>query len=895
MTGVLLVAVVATVRESHRAEATTAPSTLGMRPNGGSLSAERFAAAETWLRRSIAWTVAMADRESPSAMRGSVWGQLARSDAVLPRLADRLDLVLTVPLAFGAGSARDSAGRAAIRQNLSETAAGRWDNDYAAVAERLVAGGYGDAVVRLGHELTGSWYPWSAQGNADVYVAAFRHVHDVFASVAPGLRFEWNAARSTFVRYGPDAYPGDDYVDVIGLDVYYEPTKGDPVPLDEEAWLGSYQAVLQAHLDFAMGHAKPISYAEWANGELDEPLFVERMHRWFEALPASGPGRLLYQSYFNVTQDAYNLAGFPRSAWAYQRLFGVVADGTPMYTGTGADELVHLYRGGIEIGTMTLESVTSPGITVVHPRSPSASGGPKPSGFRLFATDPVLLDISTTASYAGAVSVCLPYTTAIYWGQENPQLLAVRRDGSSARWENVTRRVDWENHVVCGSPAGVDRLAVGIGFNTAPTVGGSSASLDEDTVVTVTLTAMDIDGNDVTFELGDAASGAVGLPSPSRCRGTYPRTCTATVAYRPDADFFGVDRFFVRADDGRSYSDAAWVSIRVDAVGDEPQALVTDARTVEDGVVSVLLTGRDPDGHDLIIEVGERPSHGVLGAVGPLSCWAAPARLCARSVRFTPEPNWSGTDEFTYTIRNATGELTGRVALSVDPVNDAPVCTPAAIETREDEAAGWPMRCHDVDGGPLVYRVVTTPTNGVLTADAAMLSYRPMADFNGTDSFRYAAFDGVDSSDPALVSLTVVAQEDGPEVDELTEAVVEDRAGIVMLSGSDRDGQNLAFEVTSPPAHGTLGSIGAPSCLGLAPSRCSALVRYQSDAGFDGVDTFRYRAHDGQSMSAERTVSLVVSLLADGTILVAVVPSVASDQEGFGPLAALISPMILPV
>jgi hypothetical protein len=291
---------------------------------------DRRTAIEAELGRPLSWLVTMADRSSPSDMRASVRGQVA-GPGRLDEIADRIDLVVTVPLTFGKGSARTSEGQAAIRAKLLETAAGTWDGDYRNVAQTLADNGYGDAVIRLGHEFTGGWYPWSAQGNPAQYVAAFRHVHDVFTAVSPKFRFEWNAARNTFVEFGPPAYPGDTYVDLVGLDVYYEPWKGDP-EMTDAVWARRYQDVLEDHRDFAIRHGKPVSYAEWGNGDIDHPDFVKRMHGWFASLPTSGPGHLEYQAYFNSQKEIYDLAYHPRSKEMYIDLF-VKAAGGPVEPG----------------------------------------------------------------------------------------------------------------------------------------------------------------------------------------------------------------------------------------------------------------------------------------------------------------------------------------------------------------------------------------------------------------------------------------------------------------------------------------------------------------------------------------------------------------------------------
>lgn len=71
--------------------------------------------------------------------------------------------------------------------------------------------------LRWGHEMNDTYrYPWGAQNNdPEEYVAAFRHVRDVFESVnAKNIIWVW----SPHLSYGRlnEYYPGSDYVDMVG-------------------------------------------------------------------------------------------------------------------------------------------------------------------------------------------------------------------------------------------------------------------------------------------------------------------------------------------------------------------------------------------------------------------------------------------------------------------------------------------------------------------------------------------------------------------------------------------------------------------------------------------------------------------------------------------------------
>lgn len=311
--------------------AASACSTADEAPEGllgvyvGFNEGERLLEFEEDLGAPVDLVVTMADSRAPEAMVSSVWGQFAAPDAYLPSSSDRVQVVVSVPIAFGPGGmSRTPEGRALVRENLQAVAAGRYDDEFRLVGRYLVDAGYEDAVIRLGHEFDADWAPYSARDNADAYVAAFRHVHDVLTSESPAFRFDWTSTAAHFVEHGPAAYPGDDVVDVIGLDVYWR----DPAPVSDETWRRRLEPVLQAHLEFAEQHSKPVSYPEWGRALADETRFVDLMHDWFARLPRSGPGSLDYQAYFNevgLLDDEfypYDLDLLPNVKQRYVELFG---------------------------------------------------------------------------------------------------------------------------------------------------------------------------------------------------------------------------------------------------------------------------------------------------------------------------------------------------------------------------------------------------------------------------------------------------------------------------------------------------------------------------------------------------------------------------------------------
>ncbi len=146
---------------------------------------------------------------------------------------------------------------------MAGCAAGTYDDRWRELGATLAASGLADRlVVRLGWELNGNWQKWSATDPA-AFVACWRHAHDAVESRAPAVRWEWSVNRG--VGQGlPDArraYPGDAYVDVVGLSSY----DVFPAVVDEatwrQHWAGEYG--LNWWAAFAAEHGKPVAVSEW--------------------------------------------------------------------------------------------------------------------------------------------------------------------------------------------------------------------------------------------------------------------------------------------------------------------------------------------------------------------------------------------------------------------------------------------------------------------------------------------------------------------------------------------------------------------------------------------------------------------------------------------------------
>lgn len=212
---------------------------------------------------------------------------------------------------------------------------GAYDEHVRELATNLVAKGLGSSVIRLGHEMNGTWYPdnvGSTPRDFRAWRMYFRRIVRIMRSV-PGAHFvfDWNVAAGyrpiPFSAY----YPGDGAVDIVGIDFYDYGFPGVSTRPGAARWRGQYRQPggLAAAIAFARKHHKPISLPEWGlatrggtkNGIGDDPYFVAQIAKLVKR------SDLAYQAYFECPNgETLELASAPRSLRVYRRHFSVRGD-----------------------------------------------------------------------------------------------------------------------------------------------------------------------------------------------------------------------------------------------------------------------------------------------------------------------------------------------------------------------------------------------------------------------------------------------------------------------------------------------------------------------------------------------------------------------------------------
>lgn len=106
--------------------------------------------------------------------------------------------------------------------SLAAIAAGESDAYLRRFAGQVRAFGH-PVTLAFGHEANGGWYPWGHRRQPPAeYIAAYRHVHNVIAAIAPGVTWLWTVNVPAGGGTLPPAadWPGAAYVSEIGIDGY---------------------------------------------------------------------------------------------------------------------------------------------------------------------------------------------------------------------------------------------------------------------------------------------------------------------------------------------------------------------------------------------------------------------------------------------------------------------------------------------------------------------------------------------------------------------------------------------------------------------------------------------------------------------------------------------------
>ena len=224
--------------------------------------------------------------------------------------------------------------------------------------------------------------------------------------------------------------------------------------------------------------------------------------------------------------------------------------------------------------------------------------------------------------------------------------------------------------------------------------------------------------------------------------------------------------------------------------------------------------------------------------------------LASATVAITGTPTTINYNGINGLVSVDSASIPKRLLLTVG--NSTPVASSQSVSTAEDTAKPITLTATDADGNPLAYTIVTQPAHGSLTGTAPNISYAPVLNYNGADSFTFKVNDGNIDSTNATVSITVTAVNDVPVF--TTNPIVAAGAS----EGGAYTGQTLAGKATDADAGDTItySKVSGPAWLSVATN---GALSGTPPSGSAGLNSFVVRATDSASATATATLQITVT------------------------------------
>jgi VCBS repeat-containing protein len=397
----------------------------------------------------------------------------------------------------------------------------------------------------------------------------------------------------------------------------------------------------------------------------------------------------------------------------------------------------------------------------------------------------------------------------------------------------------------------------------------------------------------VSYSVGDLESAAADLTVEATAsnKDIFPNLSVTntsgsiSLTLAPEANANGTSTITVSVSDPDGLTTTRTFSVVVRAVDDAPEAKndsITDAMEDTPVTVDVLANDSDVDtGDSLTIKTVDDPANGTASAIDD-----------GKKIYYVPDPNWSGVDTFSYTVKDSSGETAiAEVTITVNPVDDAPVISVIPDQTiLEDSSTGaLNFSVSDVDTDLSAVSVsVSSDSEDVLPeADITLtageggqysLNLTPAANANtsknGTEedapvTITITAGEGANISKRTFL-LSVTAVNDAPQISDLEISTKEDTAKVidVLTSANDVENEKLTITDTSIPLHGTA-KIDTEG----------TFITYTPNQDWNGPDSFTYKVTDAGGASTTKTISVSVEPVSDSPVAEDVEESINEDSS----------------
>ncbi len=391
-----------------------------------------------------------------------------------------------------------------------------------------------------------------------------------------------------------------------------------------------------------------------------------------------------------------------------------------------------------------------------------------------------------------------------------------------------TPRVIWKTEVIPSSPAWIRRaLHNNIKHNTSVNTYQTTAGSAGGSVKALNDTAITDQGKAVTIDvLSNDDQDAILTRVVTQPRNGTARIVNGQIVYTPNAGFTGTDTFTYEVKDPQGNTTTA--SVRV-TVKDTVVNAANDLASTDQGkaVTVDVLNNDDPDA--TLTRVVTQPSNGT-------------ARIVNGKIVYTPNAGFTGTDTFTYEVKDPKGN-TKTATVSVTVKASGINAEDDVASTTQGQAVTIDVLAND-DSDASLTGVLTQPAHGSVRIVNGQVLYTPNAGFTGADSFTYEVTDPQGNKTTATVRVNVGSQ--GGSVNAADDTASTSQGQSVSINVLANDDSDAALTgVFTQPANGSVRIVNGQ-------------IVYTPKAGFTGTDAFIYEVKDPQGNKTTATVYVTV-------------------------------------
>jgi hemin uptake protein HemP len=337
-----------------------------------------------------------------------------------------------------------------------------------------------------------------------------------------------------------------------------------------------------------------------------------------------------------------------------------------------------------------------------------------------------------------------------------------------------------------------------------------------------------------------------------------------TVRVTPVANKYGSATITVTVSDGNKAKNDTFV-VKVNPVNDIPTITNITNKTINEdsNTGNIAFTIGDIETSTSSLSLSRTSSNTALVPTGNIVLGGSGAN---RTVRVTPVANKYGSATITVTVSDGNKTKSDTFVVKVNSKNDAPVIvqgTSTSLAVLEDTSKGLSLSAIDIDSSILTWSMHSNPSHGhtlmLSRGNSKTLTYRPVPNYNGSDSFKVRVSDGA-LTDVITVNVSVAGVNDTPTISNISNKTIDEdnHTGNIPFVIGDMETSTNSLYLSKTSSNTVLIPTGN---IVFGGSGANRTVRVTPAADKFGSSTITVKVSDGNKTRNESFIVNVTSVI----------------------------------